>query len=73
MTGEEWLDEQVKTHRTECDTIADLLNDNDGEPITGAMVSDALAIAGLNIVPVLLPPWMLFQETYCDGERENDH
>ena len=70
MTGEEWMDAQVAEHRKRCEGLAHLLNETDGDALTGAMVSDVLAIAGLHLVPMMVPPFMLFQEAYCKERAE---
>ena len=68
MTGQDYMDEQVTQHREACDVVAALINERGDDDVTGVMVSDVLATAGFHLVAFMLPPSVLFQETYCKGE-----
>lgn len=67
-----YINEKAQEHREDCTLIAALINEfaDLDDDVNGVMVSDALAIAGLNLMPMVLPPWMLFQEAYCKGDHE---
>lgn len=70
--AENYINERAQEHREDCTLIALLINDlaDLDYDVNGEMVSDALALAGLNLMPMVLPPWMLFQEAYCKGDDE---
>jgi hypothetical protein len=64
MTGEDYMAEQVEAHRETCDVIAALLEESGAENVTEGMVSDVLASAGLHVVPMMLPPHLLYAQAY---------